>query len=298
MSEGNPPVEPVATPIIDATPAQTTQPPTEPGPTPAEPQQSEEDKKSASRFAALSKREKALRERESQIKTQEAQQKAAQEQFIQEQSKFARVAQVLADAKNKPEELLKLAGIDYEFLTRYYINNGAPDPVDRVAQLEQKIERERKEREERDIAAQQAALAQQDAQVKQLIDLYRRETSSFIQTAPDEYELIIAHDAYDEVFLLIAETFQQSGKLLSPKQAADQYEKMLEEGFEKALTAKKFQGKLAKKEEPGLQKGTTTARSLSANQVMADPTRNPGVSPGLSRQERIERAAEKLIFKG
>lgn len=299
MDQVTTPVEAVKieSPLNGTTPPAVTAP-VEAAP-PAEAPQSEEDKRAASRFAALSKREKALRERETQLKTWEAQQAEAKRQFQVEQSKFSTIAQAVANARTKPDELLKLAGVDYDFLTRYYLNNGAPAPEDRVSALEQRLEQEKLDREARDRDAQTAAIKQQEAQIQGLIDVYRKETTNFISSNPEAYELIIAHEAYDEVFLLIAEHFQKTGVLLSPKDGAEQYEKMLEEGIEKATKLKKFQAKLApqevKQESTNIRQNT--ARSLTSSQVMSDPTREQSVSSSLTREERLRKAAERLVYK-
>lgn len=273
---------------------QTTPAPTVPvlEPETEKPTENPDDKRFASRFAALSKREKQLIDRERAIKTES-------ETFKAEQVKMQKVVDAIAKGKENPVAVLEAAGITYDYLTRFILNNNKVDPEDKLSILEKKIEEDKQERLSKERAREEAEVKAQETYIEQMIDSYRKETHQHILSNPEQYELIIANDAKDEVFSLIVEHFAETGQIMPPDEAAQKVEEYLFKEIEKTiLSSKKFASKLAPVKEEATKapsKPKVPPKTLSNNLVMSDPV-GSNTEKQMTREERLKAAASKLRY--
>lgn len=252
------------------------------------------------RFAALSRKERELLTERQAIAAEKAALAADKESHGADKTKMQRLVTAVAGAKENPMALLQEAGITYDQLTKYILNDGKASPEDRIAELDKKIEDERLERirneEARELAKQQA----DEAYITKMIDDYRIETDAHIASDPVAYELILAYDAQNEVFSLIRDHFATTGKVLTPEQAAKQVETDLEKTIDELIKLGKVQAKLKppepepKKTEPPKTNARPVPKTLSTKHVSAPTPAAPTHS--LSRDERLKRAMEKLVF--
>lgn len=191
----------------------------------------EEPEPESKRIAALARREARLVHRQQELQR-------ARQQLEQERQQLRQLAELPALAKRDPLAALQALGATYEQVTEALISGGAaaPAPVtkDDLAEMEMRL------REEREQLERQRA-----------IDGLRREIDDTIKADPDQYELITLHGQSNLVLEVIEEAFNQHGKLLSTKEAADLVEQHLEEQAQKLLSAKKLGAKRdAPKEAP------------------------------------------------
>lgn len=285
--------------VVTPTPPPVTTPPVETnGVTPPEgtppPDTKPKEDPMGKRFAALSRKEKEILNERQAI----AAEKAAVEA---DKARMQKIVTAVANAKANPMALLTEAGVTYDELTRYILNDGKPSPEDRIAELDNKLEEERRARisaeEKRELERQQA----DEAYITKMIDDYRKETNDHIASNPEAYESIIAYDAQDEVFSAIRDHFAETGKILSPEEAAKQVEAELDSIIEKTLKLNKVQAKL-KPPEPEPKKTTaeppkttrTPPKTLSTSHVSSPTPKKETVS--LDKNERLKRAMEKLVF--
>lgn len=252
------------------------------------------------RFAALSRKERELLTERQAIAAEKAALAAEKESHGADKTKMQKLVSAVAAAKENPMAVLQEAGITYDQLTKYILNDGKASPEDRIAELDQKIENERLERirseEARELAKQKA----DDDYIVGMIDEYRKETEAHISSDPAAYELILAYDAQNEVFSLIRDHFAATGKVLSPEDAAKQVEADLEKTIDELIKLGKVQAKLKppepepKKTEPPKTNVRPVPKTLSTKHVSA-PTPAPA-NASLSRDERLKRAMGKLVF--
>lgn len=226
------PATPVATPVTAPPPVV---PSTEGVPAPeGTPPPKEEDPKLTSRFAELSRREKRTVERERALKESEAKAKERETAYQAWEAAKARI-------KEDPSEALHLLDADLDsVITASLAKHKPATPEDRLAKLEEERKLEREALEAEKLTAQQK-------QVKEQVEGIRTNVREFIESQPDEYEMIIAEAAHDQVFDLLSDHFARKGKLLTYKQGAEIVESFL---FEKASTLAKKSKKLAKLFEP------------------------------------------------
>ncbi len=252
-----------------------------------------DEQRMGARFAALSKRERELVEKERNFKAQ-------LDQAQQQQTKIQPILDAIAQAKTNPGALLEAAGISMDHLVRFYMNGGQPTPEDKIELLQQQIEEDRETRRKEREEAEAERVKQAQAQVDRQIDAYKREVVAHIAENPEDYELILAHEAQDEVFNLIIEHHSETGEILSPDVAAKKYEEDLVAAMEKVMGLKKFEGRVKPKEEaqpeetPEATSKRSAPTSLSSKQVMSDPVSKPNAP--MTRDERLRAAAAKLQF--
>lgn len=252
-----------------------------------------------SRFAALSRRENEIRQQAEKFKSEQEAFKNEQAQFNAERDKMRGLVDAVANSKENPVALLNAAGITYDQLTRFILQDGKPDPMDRIAELDNKIEEEKKARAKEKEDAEAARRAADEKYITDMIDAYRKETDAYIAANPATYELILAYDAQDHVFLKIRDHFAETGKVLSPEDAAKAVEAELEATVEELAKLPKFQAKLKppepekKTETPPKTQARPVPKTLSVQQVSAA---SPAKSGPLNRDERFKRAMDKLVF--
>ena len=233
--------EPSAEPSAQPDVAEAASPSEQPAPV-ADPQEA----RLSARFAALSRKEKSLREQERRVK--EAEQRL---RLLDDQDRLA---------KEDPLALLDKLGITYEQLTDHVLGLGAPkDPLALVQQKLDALERQRAEEREQ----------AQRADTEQKLNQFKRTIRATIDTDADKYELIAAEEAYDDVYDLIEQHFEQTREVMPIERAAQLVEDHLYAEARKLTKAKKLRALLA------------------SDDAVRDTEQKKG-TPGQANPERVE----------
>jgi DNA repair exonuclease SbcCD ATPase subunit len=201
----------------------------------------EENDPMSAKFAALSRKEKAIRQRE-----QELEQRLAElEQRVSatkepEQEQEPEQEPLEWRLKKNPLKTLEEMGIPFDKLTEIGMNEGEI-PLDMKMQLmreeleqkyESKIQELQKKFEEQDQSKQQQK--EQEA-----INNFKNTITTFVKENGETYEFINADEAFEDVFDVINQYYEQTGEILETKEAADQVERYLEDRFKKVMQAQK-----------------------------------------------------------
>lgn len=245
------------------------------------------DDKFAAKFAALARKEKMLRESERQMQQQAEQIKQMQAEI----EKARKETQSWADRfKKEPLKVMEEAGLSYEELSQIVLNEGNPTPELMIKRLKEEMESSYK-KELEELKKQLQDKEEREAQDKyaQAENAFKAEIRKTIDTN-DKYELTRANGAYDLVFDVIREYYEQNNRVLSHEEAADLVESHLEEEAKKVLELKKVKNLLGV-DKPQPTKATQAAPTLSNTLSAEQPVKG---SRKLSKEESLQEAA-KLI---
>lgn len=256
--------------------------------------QPEEDKFS-SKFAALSRKEKAIRQRESQL----------EQRYAELESKLAALEKPAEPAapeeepldqllRRNPMEALKKFGWDYDKITQMTLEDGKL-PADMQLQLmREEMERSYNSKlEQLEKQLEEDRTQRENEKYQKVVNKFMTELNEFVDTNGENYEFIKANDATDLVYEVIEEHYEESGRILDKKEAADLVEQYLEEEFRQKIAktskAKKF---LAPQQEtepqtPQRQSSPTLSNAHSA-------TASPKAERRLSEDESRAKAASLL----
>lgn len=205
-----------------------------------------DDPKWRARFAQLTKERRELDAQKKQLK--------------EEAKEIEQLKALKASAKDNPMALLQAAGVDYDGVVKFLMQDGKPKPPstdDKVAELQAKLEAVQKANEERDaqLAAERAQLRHEQERVYVQRELAKE---------PERWELLNASDNADRVLQVIRHVKQEGGWVdvkgqrkvydpghdLSMDEAADIIEDILEsqeaERLKRTSTLKKLQKYLPK----------------------------------------------------
>ena len=207
-----------------------------------EPQESSQDQ-FASKFAALSRKEKALRDRESEYESKfEEMERRLAEYEANSQEPEVDWEQML---RNDPLGALEEAGLGYDKLTELALNDGKLTPDMQMAAMREEIERDYRRKfedlEERLHAKEEAEAEEYYNSVQ---ENFQYEIGNFINENNETYELINASEADTLVYDVIEEHYNETGRILDLKDAADAVESYLEEEAGKLMKLKKLSGRL------------------------------------------------------
>lgn len=266
----------------------------------AAPEPKKEDERFAPRFAALARKEKGLVEKEKGLSERE-------KGLAEREAKLAGYESLKDRAKKDPVSVMNELDMSYEQLTRMILNDGKPGTEDKITELEQKLEDERKARIEKEEADKKRETAAQKEWVERQFAWYRDSIKRTIESAPDDFELIIANEAHDLVWSVTEEWFNETGEILSVADAAKRVEDYLTADAEKLLKTKKLSARVtpqSPKAEQAKANGASSiteaartlrsARTLTNSQTHSDPMPK---ERALTREERIKAAEAKLQFK-
>ena len=197
----------------------------------------------ASKFAALSRKERALRERESDYESKfEEMERRLQEYETKNQEPEVDWEHML---RNDPLKALEEAGLGYDKLTELALNDGRLTPDMQMAAMREEIERDYKRKfedlEERLSAKEEA---EQEDYYNHVQDNFQDEIGDFVRQNGDEYELIGASEADGLVYDVIEEHYNDTGRILDIKDAADAVESYLEDEAGKLMKLKKVSSRL------------------------------------------------------
>lgn len=201
--------------------------------------------------------------------------------------------------KKNPLNHLKSEGISFEDLTAQALSGDHEN--DRLLALQQQLEElknelggYRKLNEEKEIQAQKA-------QEEYAVNAFKAEIGSFIDTSED-HELIKSLDQKDLVYNVIEEQYDQTGRILSLKEAADLVEAYLEQKVEedaaRLTRTNKYKSKLASKFaiESKAEESPVKAEPKERVTLTNKTTTSPRIDRELTREERLREAAALLKF--
>lgn len=256
----------------------------------------------ASRFASLAKREKAIVARSQQIKAQEQQVLQEKQQLSDTLQRFEGLKKEVAE---NPLRALEYLGVSYQQLTDFILKGEKPTPELQLMSLEQRMEERFKKQEDERAARleEQKQIAQQETE--EVIEAWRQNVSTFIDSKPDDYELIQLNDGKPIVESLIEQSFHQEmkrweaegkpkhnpPKILSEKDAADKVEDWLAKQVEANLNTKKFQAKAAPQpKEESKSPAPAQQRTITNNMAASMPS----TLPAKTEADRMARALAAL----
>lgn len=270
---------------------------------PVKPEQTETDK-FAAKFAALSRKEKQLRQQETYLAQKVADAEKRAKEAEEKASKYGTLDE---EVKGNPLKWLQEKyGISYEQLTEMALNEGNPTTEMRMKRMQEELDgKYSKQIEEMKKMLQEKEQAELEKKAQAAKNGFLNEAKEFIDTNEEKYELIKLNNAYNLVYDVAEEVFNNNVKAfaeeygrqpsqeeafdLIPDKAlvADAVEADLEQEASKVLQAKKLQSKLqgnkAEKKETA-----PTLSNTAASQVPKNGERK------LSREESLAEAA-KLI---
>jgi hypothetical protein len=254
----------------------------------------------AAKFAAIQRREREIVQRE----------KAAKERDPEWES----YQKLKTRAKHNPEEWLKHAGLTYDEVTEFYLNGGSPKVPMEVLEMQEKMSKWEKEREEE-------RLQSQEKQKHAAVEAFKSKIEAACLRLGDEVELVNKlPNGIDRVYAKMDEHFTKTQEATGKGEQLDIAEaaRMLEAELEADLAKYKDIGKLkrlfgARAEEPGQPRSEQEARSL-AEQIISNAGETPKPKPAttltnqmsqvpgtdrpLNDEERRQKAASILRFMG
>lgn len=191
----------------------------------------------ASKFAALSRKEKALRDRESEYESKfEEMERRLEEYEANSQEPEVDWEHLL---RNDPLGALEEAGLGYDKLTELALNDGRLTPDMQMSAMREEIERDYKRKFE---DLEERLQAKEEAEVEEYYnnvqDNFQEEIGSFV--SQNDYELINASEANGLVYDVIEEHYNDTGRILDMKEAADAVESYLEDEAMKLMRLNKI----------------------------------------------------------
>lgn len=246
----------------------------------------------AEKIELISKKERAIF-REKQRVAQERQ------QLAQERAEYEKFKTLKAEAKQRPLDYLKEAGLSYDELTQHLLSGGTTEKSE-VEQLREQFEALRKERDtEKQELTQQQQMAKAQAEA-QAIEDFKSEITQFIEQNKGTYELSSLRDATDDIFTTINDAYvitlnewNRNGRVGRPpgpmdiKQAADIVEEFYEKEVLRLTESQKLKAKL--NPQPEVQ-GKQPSKTLTNNMASTAAS----VVPAKTDNDRMQRALAKL----
>jgi len=242
------------------------------------------------RFASLSKKEKALRQREQQVNARMAELEAKMAAMSAPKAEPAKDP-FDVQFKRDPLKALADAGMPYEKLTDLVLNNGKLPIEDQLRMMKEEfeskskseVEQLRKQIEERE----QAQLKEREIMA---VNNFKHSIDDFIKESPD-YNILSDLGGAELVYEKIEEHYNQHGKVLEIKEAADLLKSDLMEKakllFEKLGLSS--QAKPSSKQPE--QKKSNSAPTLSNK---ASAVTSGSLKPNMSLEEAKRAAADLL----
>lgn len=252
------------------------------------PQVVEQDQKFAARFAALSRKEKQMREQESKLQQQMQELQAKLQAFEEQQKTFEPFKTIPDRLKREPVKVLKEQGFTPEQLAEMILNDGDPTPDMKMSEYEKKISQKLEEMEKK-IAEKEAK--EQEEKYAAAVESFKSQLVDFINK-DETYELIKANDGADLVFEVIEAHHNETGQILSNKEACDAVEEHFLEEARKLVDREKvkklLQPTTPKTQPAGAGKPSPTLSNVQAAQTSQKPSRK------LSDEESKAEAAKLL----
>ena len=182
-------------------------------------------------------------------------------------------------------------GLSYDKLTELALNDGQLTPDMQMKLMREEIENgyqsKYKELENRILEKEKN---DEQRRYDDIETGFKNEIESFVSSNPEQFELIQANEAKDVVYEVIEEHYNETGKILDIKEAAEAVESYLEEEATKLLQLSKVRSKFNpgdNEQEPQRQSQVTLSNAHSAQA-------NERVAKKLSDEESKRAMAEML----
>jgi hypothetical protein len=252
------------------------------------------DDEFGSKFAALSRREKAIRQRESALEEKLAAMEARLETLNAPKEEAPKAPEIPIEMRLKKDPLGTLAelGLSFDTLTNLALNDGKLTTEMQMDLMKQEMD----QKYSTELQQLRQELVEKEKRLEEekyndVVQNFKSELTQFINT-DNKYELIRANDAVETVFEVIEKHYQETGRVMSKDEAADQVESYLEEEIDKLLKLEKLKKKIgsqAQQPQEAKQVKQPAPTLLNAHSTSASkPSRN------LSRDESMFAAASLL----
>lgn len=212
---------------------------------------------------------------------QERKNRESQRALEEQQYKVQHAENLANQAKADPVSFLERSGMDRDAIAQRLQGSG-PDPIEG---LKSELTSLRSELQ------QQKQMAEQ-VKMQAAVDEARSNVKRYVGSS-EEHPLVQAADAGDMVWQVMTARHQQTGQLMSEKDAASEVEAYLEKLVTKALDNEKTRGKF----QQGASAPTTPnpgPPTLSNQQTSGNASRPATLSPSMDRDLSLQEAA-KLI---
>ena len=235
-------------------------------------QEPEKNDEFSRKFAALSRKEKEVRAREAEYEQRIAE---LEQRFAAKEPQKEPEIPFDVRLRQNPLKALESVGLSYDKLTELALNDGKLTPEMQMKLMREELETDYKskfEDLENRLVEKEKGLEEQRYEDIKLG--FQNEIESFVNSNGEEYELIKANDANDVVYEVIEEHYNETGKILDIKEAAEAVESYLEEEATKLLQLSKVRSKFNpgdNEQEPQRQSQVTlsNAHSAQANERVA-----------------------------
>lgn len=255
----------------------------------------------APRFAALSRKEKNIRQRERALEQEVSEYRAwkAKQDAPKEEVQTEKELPLEFRLKKDPLGTLEQLGLTYEDLTKMVLNDGEMSADMQMKLMREEIERDYRSKYE-EIENKLKLKEQQEAESKlsSAVEKFKSDINSLVDSS-EEYELIQANDAYDLVYDVIEQYYEEStqesgeGKILSIEEAAAQVEQYLEEEAQKLFErSNKLKSRLTSASKPAAP--TPRQSPTLSNSHAVTGNQNTSTDRMLSREESIAQLANQI----
>lgn len=247
----------------------------------------------ASQFAIISRREREQHLRDRDLNEREG--------FIeQKMAKVAEYEQNMLLAKQNPQEFLKQAGVNMAEV----VNKDISGEVSPDVQLRGELERQREEIQDLKERESKRVEQTETTRLQGLKKTYVDQVTNFVDNRGDEFELVKKADAYETVYQVLQQNYNQSGQDIGFEAAAkivnDHYAEELSR-FSDTRTLKQLYDastEATPTSSPAAIDGATktapSIKTLSNTQAVATTSTEPRV---LTHQEKLAKFAEGLKWQ-
>lgn len=196
------------------------------------------------KFALITRREREVQKAVQQFKQQQAEMAEALKELNEYRTLKER-------AKTDPLAFVKHHGIEYKQLTDQVLNDERPTPEMLIDNLRAKIEALEAERSDE-------RKAQDQKQRDQLVSTFKDGIKEYVESNAEQYELIKAFGAHDQIFNMIHDHWRQTGgpdggEYLPVQKVAEYLENQMFQEAQKLMTLKKLSPKDQAKVEAALE---------------------------------------------
>lgn len=247
----------------------------------------------AQKLAILSKKEKGILSKNQEIQ-------AKLKEIEEKNSKLSKWEEYERLVTENPMEFFKQKGLSFEQVQQKMLESLSDEDIDpiqkQIKELSQKLASKDKEIE--DLLNKKLNEKEESEKAKNLeaqSKHYQAELNKFLDSNKDEYELVNAFGASEEVFNVIKEVYLKTSeagtpKLMTFKEASDLYEKKLVDTLQSMKELKKVKSMFGSSEESDI------LAAMSGISTIDDSfTQSASTSPELKTEEERVRAAAKLF---
>lgn len=247
----------------------------------------------ADRFAQLTRKEQQIVAKQRELQSARAELDAAREELAE----FTRLKE---QARLDPIKFLEHAGLSYEEVTSFVLNDHKPTAEVRVDAAKAEIEKLREELAEKESRKIRAEQREAQKRIEAEVQEWREGVVEQVRAASDSYELTNLYGEQGSVPELIELHYEQTGKVMPFEEAAKLVEDHLEELVTKAGASKKIKAKWQPPASPAEKNGdgkpaeqlTATRRTVVNNDMTAT---TPSIMRSASTDEdRVKRALAAL----